>query len=56
MFFEPIEEHEVWSIERAASDDMADRKVRRSLMHSQYARRFIRMFITEGGKNAADDA
>jgi hypothetical protein len=56
MFFEPIEEHEVWSIERAASDDMVNRKVRRSLMHSQYARRFIRMFITEGGENAANDA
>ena len=47
MFFEPIEEHEVWKIERRTGNGHVDRKVLRSMMHPQYARRFIRMFLVD---------
>lgn len=47
MFFEPIQEHEVWKIEKQVSVDGVNRQVMRSLMHPQYAHRFIRMFIID---------
>lgn len=47
MFFEPIEEHEVWNIERRTGNGQVDRKVLRSMMHPQYARRFIKQFILD---------
>ena len=55
MFLEPLEEHDVLNIEKAKKTAGIDRKVLRSMMHHQYARRFIKMFITEGGTNGTID-
>lgn len=52
MFFEPIEEHEVWNIERRTCNGHVDLKVLRSMMHPQYARRFIRMFLLDAEREA----
>lgn len=52
MFFEPIEEHEVWNIERRTGNGQVDRKVLRSMMHPQYARRFIKMFLLDAERDA----
>lgn len=52
MFFEPIEEHEVWNIERRTGNGQVDRKVLRSMMHPQYARRFIKMFLLDSERDA----
>lgn len=48
MFLEPLEERTIHSINKAWTLD-ADktRQVKRSLMHPQYARRFIKTFIQE---------
>lgn len=48
MFFEPLDERPIYNIERARKTDGVERKVLRSLMHPQYARRFIKMYLTEG--------
>ena len=49
MFFEPIDEHPVVTIDSCVNlDGDQTRKVKRSLMHPQYARRFIKMYLTEG--------
>ena len=46
MFFEPLEPVETYSVENAHEMKAAvDRKVRRSLMHPQYARRFIKSYL-----------
>ena len=52
VIFEPIEfvrQHTIHNAERMEID--ADRKVKRSMMHNQYARRFIVNYIidTDGG-------
>lgn len=47
MFFEPLEERAVLKVERCATEEGKNRKVRRSLMHPQYARRFIKQFILD---------
>ena len=47
MFFEPLEERSVLKVERCATEEGKNRKVRRSLMHPQYARRFIKQFILD---------
>lgn len=52
MFFEPIEEHEVWNIERRTGNGQVDRKVLRSMVHPQYARRFIKMFLLDSERDA----
>lgn len=46
MFFEPIEHvatHTIANAERMAGD--ASRQVKRSMIHPQYARRFIKQFL-----------
>ena len=48
MFFEPLDERPIYKIERARKTDGIERQVLRSLMHPQYARRFIKMYLTEG--------
>ena len=45
MFFEPLEPVEVMNIEKAKNENGIDRVVKRSLIHPQYAKRFIRSFI-----------
>lgn len=53
MFFEPIESVKVHTIGKAQKmDGNLSRAVKRSLMHPQYARRFIRSFVynLEGGE------
>lgn len=46
MFFEPIEAVPTHTIEKAEKmEGSQSRQVKRSLMHPQYARRFIRSFI-----------
>lgn len=48
MFFEslePVKTHKISHAEKMDGD--YDRKVKRSLMHPQYARRFIKSYITE---------
>lgn len=47
MFFEPLEPVELGNIERATSGDDMSRQVRRSMIHPQYARRFIKAHILE---------
>lgn len=52
MFFEPLEPVATHSIEHGEKmDGDYDRKVKRSLMHPQYARRFIKSYILEGDNN-----
>lgn len=48
MFFEPLDERPVYNIDRVKKTDGIERQVLRSLMHPQYARRFIKMYLTEG--------
>lgn len=49
IFFEPLELVKVYTISSAEKmDGDYSIKVKRSLMHPQYARRFIRSYITEG--------
>lgn len=46
MFFEPLEPVETYSVMNAHEMKAdVDRKVRRSLMHPQYARRFIKSYL-----------
>lgn len=48
MFFEALEDREIYTIDNAhrfVSEDSITRQTKRSLMHPQYARRFIRSFI-----------
>ena len=47
MFFEPLEFVETGNIERAKATDGISRVVRRSMIHPQYARRFIKAYITD---------
>lgn len=50
MFFEQLDPVETRNIERAHEiENQYSRKVNRSLIHPQYARRFIRMYLNEGG-------
>ena len=44
MFFEPLEEREIYTVDGCTGKG---RKVFRSLMHPQYARRFIKQFILD---------
>lgn len=49
MFFEPIDSVEVHTISHAEKLGIGkNRKVNRSLMHPQYARRFIKSFVLDG--------
>lgn len=49
MFFEPIEPVKIHTISHAEKLGIGkNRRVNRSLMHPQYARRFIKAYITEG--------
>ena len=50
LIFEPIEVVEQKTIEKPKRD-VGDRKVVRSLIHPQYARRFIKQYILEDKKN-----
>lgn len=45
MFFEPIEDRRTYTVDGCTGKA---REVFRSLMHPQYARRFIKMYLTEG--------
>lgn len=56
MFFEPLEPVAIHTISRAEKmDGDYSRKVKRSLMHPQYARRFIKSYILkEGDENATE--
>lgn len=47
MFLEPLEQVETRNIEREKNEDGVSRVVRRSMIHPQYARRFIRNFILD---------
>lgn len=47
MFFEPLEYVEPGNIERAKASDGVSRTVKRSMIHPQYARRFIKAYITD---------
>lgn len=49
FIFEPIEHVEARRIDHQTSDDGMSRTVMRSLIHPQYANRFIRQFILEEG-------
>lgn len=45
MFFEPLEQVPVQNIERMKSGDGLSRIVKRSMIHPQYARRFIKSYL-----------
>jgi hypothetical protein len=45
MVFEPLEPVNAGNIERATSEDGISRTVKRSMIHPQYARRFIQSFV-----------
>ena len=47
MFFDPIEERPTYNVERAVNTDGIDRKTLRSMIHPQYARRFIKQFLID---------
>ena len=47
MFFEPLEVTETLNIERATAKGNASREVQRSMIHPQYARRFIKAYILD---------
>ncbi len=57
MFFESMFHVPTQNIERAQNKDGINRVVRRSMIHPQYANRFIRMHIynPEGDGNATDE-
>lgn len=48
FIFEPIENVETYKVDGGARRSDCSRKVQRSLMHPQYANRFIREYILEG--------
>jgi hypothetical protein len=59
MFFEPIEDRETGNIEnyhemKTFRHVSSDRNIKRSLMHPQYARRFIRQFIYNGEEETSE--
>lgn len=47
LVFEPLEEVQIRNIARVKSTDKTSRKTERSLMHPQYADRFIRQYILD---------
>lgn len=47
LVFEPLEEVQIRTIARVKSTDKTSRKTERSLMHPQYADRFIRQYILD---------
>ena len=47
MFFEPLEWVQTRNIEHEKQEDGVSRIVRRSMIHPQYARRFLRMFVLD---------
>lgn len=48
MFFEALEFVQTENIERQTGKQEINRAVRRSLIHPQYARRFIKSFVLDG--------
>lgn len=51
MFLEPLIDRKIYTIANAEKmDGDTSRKVKRSLMHPQYARRFIKHFIINEGE------
>lgn len=51
FIFEPMEHVETKIVEKQKDEDGLDRQVLRSMIHPQYANRFIREFILEEDKN-----